>query len=408
MGTCYNHLSREQRDIIEASIGKGYIFTQIGDAIGKDRTTVSKEIRRNRYIKLHEDHFNQELIQKFSSKCARLSAHPYCCNHCPNIRYCNKGKIYYNAKVAHERYEKLLITSREGIDINPETIDEIEHSIVPLIKEKKQSVNQVYINHHDILYFSKTTFYKYVETGVFSLTNLDLPKKVKYKKRKKANNNRRELAILKGRKYTDFCEFKVLHPNMHIYEMDTVIGKNTTNKVFLTIFFRDTHYMIIRLLEKKNIACVNAEFERFKDILGIKLYAKIFRIGLTDNGSEFLDPYHIEKDYNNDKKITNLFYCDPNQPNQKGGIEKNHEYIRSVLPTGTSFDELTEKQVRFLESQINNIPRESLNGKTPYELTKKHYSKFIELVGCDYIPYDEVTLNIKDLLGVKNEQDYTH
>lgn len=81
-----------------------------------------------------------------------------------------------------KRYEELLINSRTGIDINQESIDEIEKQIVPLIKNNKQSVNQVYINHPDILYFSKATFYKYVDIGVFSLTNADLPKKIRYKK----------------------------------------------------------------------------------------------------------------------------------------------------------------------------------------------------------------------------------
>ena len=71
------------------------------------------------------------------------------------------------------------------MNITQEHIEEIENIIVPLIKYKKQSVNQVFINHSDILDFSKVTFYNYVDNGVLSLTNLDLPKKVKYKPRKK-------------------------------------------------------------------------------------------------------------------------------------------------------------------------------------------------------------------------------
>ena len=67
---------------------------------------------------------------------------------------------------------------------------------MPLIKDKHQSINHIYANHDDLLYFSKTTFYKYIDIGVFSLTNLDLPKKVKYKKRKKKyNKERRELIL---------------------------------------------------------------------------------------------------------------------------------------------------------------------------------------------------------------------
>ena len=40
-----------------------------------------------------------------------------------------------------------------------------------------------------------------------------------------------------------------------------------------------------------------------------------------------------------------LFYCDPRRSEQKGQIEKNHEYIRYVLPSGTSFDGLTQEKV---------------------------------------------------------------
>ena len=38
--------------------------------------------------------------------------------------------------------------------------------------------------------------------------------------------------------------------------------------------------MLIRLLDRKTVAYVNEEFKKFKNILGIKLYAKIFRIVL--------------------------------------------------------------------------------------------------------------------------------
>ena len=120
--------------------------------------------------------------------------------------------------------------------------------------------------------------------------------------------------------------------------------------------------------------------KKFKNILGIKLYAKIFRIGLTDNGSEFFDPYQIEKDYDTGKKITNLFYCDPNRPDQKGGIEKNHEYIRIIYPKGTSFNNLTKEDVILLENTINNIPRDSLHGLSPYQATIDKYPLFISKI----------------------------
>ena len=392
----YKQLNKEQREVIQILINKKENFTTIGNSINVDRTTISKEIRRNRYIKSnYYEPFDFNGINNAENDCKILQHPPYVCNTCPLKNTCNKHKLYYDARIAYEHYEELKSYSRSGIDITPETIEEIENSIVPLIKDKHQSINQIYANHDDLIYFSKPTFYKYIDMGVFSLTNLDLPKKVKYKKRRrKYNKERRELSLLKGRSYNDFCVFIVNHPKMHIYEMDTVIGKRDEQKVLLTIYFRDTHFMLIRLLDRKTVAYVNEEFKKFKNILGIKLYAKIFRIGLTDNGSEFFDPYQIEKDYDTGKKITNLFYCDPNRPDQKGGIEKNHEYIRIIYPKGTSFNNLTKEDVILLENTINNIPRDSLHGLSPYQVTKDKYPLFIsKLSYVTYIAPDDIDLS---------------
>ena len=392
----YKQLNKDQREVIQILINKKENFTTIGNSIKVDRTTISKEIKRNRYIKSNfYNPFDINGINKALSDCKILQHPPYVCNTCPLKNTCNKHKLFYDASIAHEHYEQLKTYSRSGIDITPEVIEEIENSIVPLIKDKHQSINQIYANHSDLIYFSKPTFYKYVDMGIFSLTNLDLPKKVKYKKRKrKYNKERRELSLLKGRSYDDFCLFTMNHPKMHIYEMDTVIGKRDDQKALLTIYFRDTHFMLIRLLNKKTVAYVNEEFKNFKNTLGIKLYAKIFRIGLTDNGAEFFDPYQIEKDYDTGKKITNLFYCNPNRPDQKGGIEKNHEYIRLLYPKGTSFNNLTQEDVILLENIINNIPRDSLHGLSPYQATKNKYPLFIsKLSYISYIHHDDIDLS---------------
>ena len=254
--------------------------------------------------------------------------------------------------------------------------------------------------HNDILYFCKSTFYKYVDLGIFSLSNLDLPKKKKKKKRKSKNSTdyKRKLAILKNRTYENFLMFKVKHPRMNICEMDTVEGTKG-GKVFLTILIKDTKFMFIRLLDKKNINCVNKEIDKFKQILGIKLFSNVFRIILTDNGNEFLDPSHIETNYDNGNKTCNVFYCHPYSSFEKASLEHNHEYIRRVLPKGTTLNNLTNNQVQKLETIINNIPREKLNGKTPYEKTKEKYPKLIEKLNYEYIIPDDVSLTKESILG---------
>ena len=405
--TNYNQLNESQRETIQILLNKGKSFTEIGKAIGKDRTTISKEIRRNRYIKSNfYDAFDIKGINSAIQKCDKLIHKPYVCNTCPNKKFCNKHHLYYEFKLAEQHYKDNLVESRSGIDIKPETIEDIENQIVPLIKNKKQSVNQVYINHSDILYFSKSTFYKYIDIGVFSLTNSNLPKKIRYKKRKHKitdNENKRELSLLKGRKYEDFIEFSSNHPNMNIVEMDTVIGKRNTSKCLLTLYIRKTHFMFIFLLNKKDSASVNTRINFIKEKLGIKLYKKIFRIFLTDNGSEFFSVLNFERDLESNKKVSNIFFCHPYSSFEKHGVEVNHEYIRRVFPKGTSFNDLSDEIVKNLQDNINSIPRISLGNETPYNLTKKLYPDLIDKLGCKYIKPDDVSRSKDDILLVSDK-----
>ena len=156
--TNYSQLNKEQRETIQILLNKGKSFTDIGLSIGKDRTTISKEIKRNRYIKsYYYDEHDQKAILEACDKCNLLIKPPYVCNTCEKKNQCNKHHLYYDSRVAHNYYEKTKKECRMGVDILPETINEIESQIVPLIKNKKQSVNQVYTNHSDILYFCKST-----------------------------------------------------------------------------------------------------------------------------------------------------------------------------------------------------------------------------------------------------------
>ena len=110
--------------------------------------------------------------------------------------------------------------------------------------------------------------YNYINLGVFSIKNIDLPRKVKYKKRKenKKQRIRRETVIRKGRTYEDFKEYIAKNPESSIVEMDTVEGKKG-GKVFLTLIFRQSKFMLIYLMENKTMECVEETFRNIKQIL---------------------------------------------------------------------------------------------------------------------------------------------
>ena len=78
----------------------------------------------------------------------------------------------------------------------------------------------------------------------------------------------------------------------------------------------------------------------------------------------------------------------------KGAIEKNHEFIRYVLPKGSSFDELSQEQTNILMSHINSTSRDTLNGETPYKATLLMLDEeTIEKLGVIKIAPDEVSLS---------------
>ena len=66
---------------------------------------------------------------------------------------------------------------------------------------------------------------------------------------------------------------------------------------------------------------------------------------------------------------------------------------------------MTKEDIKLLEDNINNIPRDILGGQTPYELTKEKFPELIEKMNSNYINPDDVTLNKKHIIGgEKNEQ----
>lgn len=402
--TNYTQLNKEDRDSIEDLLRKGYNFTYIGNIIKRDRTAISKEVRRNRIVKSSfYTLFNEKGIKIAVNNCEKLRKPPYVCNNCSVKNSCSKYHLYYNSKAAQSHADEIKTESRKGIDATEEEINIINKNIVPLIKNKKQSVNQIYSNHPDILPFTKTTFYTYVNNGIINLTNLDLPRKVKYKKRKKTENKKykKDTSILINRTYEDYIIRldEERNKKLNIWQLDTVIGLQTDKKCLLTFLFVETNFMIIRLLNKKDIYNVDEEFTKIKNTLGSELYKEVIDIILTDNGIEFYDPIHLEYNLDTGEKLCSVYYCHPNSPDEKPEIEKNHEYIRYVLPKKSSFENLTKEDIKLLEDNINNIPRDILGGKTPYELTKEKLPELIKRIDSHYIEPDDVTLNKKHIIG---------
>lgn len=359
-------LTVENRMLIEQLLRLNYKQNVIARIINVEPSTISREIKKRRITG------NSEF-----KECEKTNRFPFVCNGCCYKSHCRKKKYYYNYKKAQEKYELTLKNSRIGIDMS---IDEIEYwndYLRDKIKDKNKPILHSFNNIEKEFPKSIQTFYKYIHRGYFSSINDEmLARSFSYKPRKRKDENpviRNDNIIRKGRTLSDLNEYIANHQNANIVEMDTVIGKFEDKKCIMTLYFRSNKLMLMFLIDKYKTSSITKVFNSLEKTLGVSLYKQLFEIILTDNGWEFSKPEDIEFDNKTGEKLINVFYCEPYSSWQKGGIERNHEFIRYIIPKGISFDKLTSVNVIDMMNNINNVTRKSLNYNSPYSLFRKEY-----------------------------------
>lgn len=392
----YCHLSYEERKNIEDGLNERKSIHKISKELNRSHSSILREIDRNKiyYKPSNWNNCYNDLTKDYS--CNKLLKSPHVCNGCKSRSGCRKERFTYYARKADDSYKALIRSCREGISLNEEDIFNINNVINPLVK-KGQTTNHLFINHPEVLNFSKSSFYRYINNGVFEFGPLDFPRIVKYKKRKnKKRRSRQEREILVDRKYKNFIEYTTKHTDLNIVEMDTVEGLKTDSKCILTLFFRKSNFMLMFLLESQTTAEVTKVFEYLQQTLFEDDYKRLFQVILTDNGHEFFDVLNIECHHKTGELLSKVFYCDPGASWQKGGIEKNHEFIRYVLPKKTTFKNLTQDACSIISNHINSLCRDSLNHNCPFKaMLFLCDEQVLNSLNMFYINPDEVQLNDK-------------
>lgn len=397
----YCHLSYEDRKNIEDGLNNKKSVNQIAQELNRSHSTILREIDRNKVYYKPSNWNNCYNDKNKDYYCNKLSKPPHVCNGCKSRSGCRKERFTYYARKANDSYKELISSCRQGINLTEEEIYSINQVILPLVK-KGQTTNHLYINHPEVLNFGKSTFYRYINNGVFEFGPLDFPRIVKHKKRKKyKRRSRQEREILIGRTYENFLEYTSKNPNLNIVEMDTVEGLQTDSKCILTLFWRKSNFMLMFLLECQTTSEVTKVFEYLQETLPEVDYKRLFQVILTDNGHEFYDVNNIECNHKTGEYISHAFYCDSSASWQKGGIEKNHEFIRYVLPKKTTFKDLTQNDCNIIANNINSLCRESLNNNCPFKaMLFLCDEKILNSLNMYYIEPDEVVLN-NSLLKLK-------
>ena len=339
------------------------------------------------------DHICYEICDAYvSERCPMLDKPPYVCTNCKKRQGCKHIHAYYTAHRAQAEYKKQLSDARSGIRKSREELDEIARIIEPLIL-RGQSPAHICASHAEELGISERTLYNYIESRAFRIGNLDLPKKVAYRRRRRKKSlTRFEYKYRIGRTYEDFKSFVEANPGIPIVEMDTVKGSRTKDKVMLTMIFRKSSFMLIFLMPDGTQESVISIFDALTDLLGIDLFQSLFPVILTDNGVEFKDVLSLEYGPGGLPR-TRLFYCDPQASWQKPQVENNHKLIRRIIPRGTRLEPLKMADVILISNHINSVIRENLGNRTPFDLmVSEDEKKLLSLLQLHPIPPDEVVL----------------
>ena len=389
------HLTPEDRTEIEECLNKHMTFKAIARLISKDPTTVSYEVKHHR-----QEHRNSFTTSQ--EPCPLLLKAPFVCNGCSkkHSASCRHLRFVYRASVALKEYRANLTASREGIPLNKQDFYDNDRLITDGLK-KGQHIYQIISSNPDIS-CSKSTIYRHFQKGYFSASVLDLPRAVKFKKRKSHKDVYIPSGIRIGRSYDDFLLFmEENHLERHV-ELDTVIG-SPGGKVIMTLHFTSCNFMTGLLLHNKTAIAAADAFSSLKNRLRRDFsIPSLFDALLADNGGEFADVFSFENDQNGDQEL-HMFFCNPMTPSQKPRIEKNHSLFRDIVPKGSSFDDFSQDTVNLIFSHVNSVNRSLYGGKSAFDLFSFLYPEnAASALGISKIPAAGVVQTPALLKGMVN------
>ncbi len=425
--TKHKHLNLDARTTIELELGKANSFKSIGLLLGKDCTTISKEVKAHRVFEktgAYGKAFNdcqhaflrncdfrhichrctspkrpcwscgkcaETCISYVKYSCPKLSKPPYVCNGCNERSKCCLEKAFYRASKAQSEYDLLKSESRSGFAVSEAELKQLDDVISPLLK-KGQSLHHISISHADEIMKSEKTLYKYINNGLFTARNLDMPRVIRMRPRKAKHTALKvDKSCRSSRTFDDYRTYLSNNPDTPVCELDSVEGIKGS-AVLLTIHFVKQELQLAFLRNANDSQSVIDIFERLYFEMRPDVFMDVFPLLLADNGSEFSNPKSIEFDKQGNRR-THLFYCNPSAPYQKPHCENNHEMIRRIVPKGTDWGRYTQDQINLMMSHINSYARKSLGNKSPYEVFAFLYGEeLLKVFNLELIPADEIIL----------------
>ena len=329
MGRIFRQLTITDRRKIEKMYLSGEKAKDMADTLRVNVSTIYRELKRGRYMHRNSDWTETER---------------------------------YSADIAEEKYQENLKAKGPVLKIGKDI--ELANYIEEKIADDGYSPEAALLDiKRKNLTFSvtitKQTLYKYIYDGIFMRVTADnLAIKRKRKSYHKIHRKAKRAAAGTSIEHRP-VDIDTREEFGH-WEMDSVMGQQGKSKNALVVLTeRKTRYEKIFKVKDHTAAsvvkCINSLERKWG-----RLFSDIFKTITVDNGTEFSDLEGMKKSILYSGLRTKFYYCHPYSSWERGSNENLNRMIRRKFPKGTSFADVTRKQVQNVEDWMNNYPRKVL------------------------------------------------
>jgi IS30 family transposase len=308
----YIHLTIEERACLRKYYIEGKSYREIARLLGRNVSTISREIARNYTHRYEYNTYYPHTAQK---------------KYLLRRSFCHRG-MFWNEEVINYINEKLLLTwSPEQIACTPCDIK------LPSFKTIYRWIYEKYLVKGDLKVLRRKGKY----TGNETRGKYNTGKSIR--KRDKSVYSRKEFGH---------------------WEADTVVsGKGKSKTCFATLAERKSRFYIAIKIPNRT-AKVMADA-----VIGVlsKLPKGAIKTITCDRGPEFAEWQRIEKELNCD-----VYFADPYCAWQKGSNENSNGLLREFYPKGRNLSRVSPKTLEKNLALINARPKKVLGFKKPVDL----------------------------------------
>ncbi|MFN3397051.1 MAG: IS30 family transposase [Sulfurimicrobium sp.] len=309
----YTQLTSEQRYQISGLKKAGWKQTQIAAEVGVDKSTISRELKRNK----GERGWRPLQAQRFRDE---------------RRRGCINGKRFSSEEWAE--VDRLI---RE--DLSPE-----------------QAANRLEMEGG--LRISHEAIYRHIYADKREGGDLHRHLRSQKPHRKRyASGQERRGAIRNRVSIEERPEIVDQRGRIGDWEGDTVIGKNHKGGL-VTLAERKSRYVLAGHIRSKHADGVTAVTTRLLNPHKDKCHTLTL-----DNGKEFAGHEKMAAELKAD-----IYFAHPYSSWERGLNENSNGLLRQYFPKGMELTDLTEDQVRRAVERLNHRPRKVLGFRTPHEV----------------------------------------